>query len=170
MMHTLALAASCFTSPSQHHLLSQSRLLRRATAPRALVGAAAAAEGAAGAIPMTATMVADEAAAADYSMTDTMLDVGVYGILALVVGLTLYSVVVTLQSSNEQYGGWTRTDEEDEIASMAGESKIRPGAVYDPATDRWTYPKAEKPAAKVGRAPVDAGTQDDSKLKLILHS
>ena len=46
-------------------------------------------------------------------MTDTLLDLGVYALLAGVAGLTLYSVFVTLQKSNEEYGGWTPRDDEE---------------------------------------------------------
>ena len=90
-------------------------------------------------------------------VTDTLLDVAVYTLLAGVAALTVYSVVVTLQSSNEKYGGWTRPDDEDLAdAAVTGRQpgdRLRPGAVYDPATDQWTYPKAEPPSARVGRAP-----------------
>ena len=38
-------------------------------------------------------------------VSDTLLDVGVYGLLALTVGLTLYSVFVTLDEANNKAGG-----------------------------------------------------------------
>ena len=62
-------------------------------------------------------------------ITDTLLDVAVYGILASVAGLTVYSLVVTLQKSNEEYGGWTpRDDEEVKAASTDPSQRLRAGA------------------------------------------
>ena len=37
-------------------------------------------------------------------ISDTLLDVGVYGLLALTVGLTLYSVFVTFDEANNKAG------------------------------------------------------------------
>ena len=93
-------------------------------------------------------------------LTDTLLDIGVYGLLALVVALTLYSLVVTLQKSNEEYGGWTpRDDEEITQAARSDDGRLRAGARYDPVTEQWTYPDAaEQRAAKVGRAPAAAAS------------
>ena len=96
----------------------------------------------------------------DFSVMDTIADIAVYSILALVAGLTLYSIVVTLQKSNEEYGGWTPRDDE-EVANLQsddGAGRLKSGARYDPVTDQWTYPSPEeqKAQAKVGRAPAAA--------------
>ncbi len=85
-------------------------------------------------------------------VTDTLLDVAVYTLLAGIAALTIYSIYVTLQKSNEEYGGWTPRDDQ-EVPSESGAS--RPGAIYDPVTEKWTYPTEEDPtpAARIGRAP-----------------
>lgn len=96
-------------------------------------------------------------------VTDTLLDLGVYTILFSVVALTLYSLFVTLQKSNEEYGGWTPRDDEDitSLAATPPSERLRPGAKYDPVTDTWTYPQPEeRTGAKVGRAP--AAAMEDS--------
>lgn len=93
-------------------------------------------------------------------ITDTVLDLAVYALLASVVGLTLYSVFVTLQRSNEEYGGWVAKEDEDLGMTKRSGNRLRPGAVYDPVTDQWTYPeKVSTP--KVGRAPV-GGAADEA--------
>ena len=104
-------------------------------------------------------------AAADSSgmVTDTLLDLGVYALLAGVVALTLYSIAVTLQKSNEEYGGWTPRDDEDvnKAASQGGGYGMRgPGSVYDPATDTWSTKPLDDATvkAKVGRAPTPASS------------
>ena len=106
-----------------------------------------------------ADIVADPAV-----VTDTLLDLGVYGLIAAIIGLTLYSLVVTLQASNEQYGGWTKQDDEDVMSGSLDQpsDRLRSGARYDPVTETWTYPTAAEQAAKakVGRAP--AATQSAS--------
>ena len=87
-------------------------------------------------------------------------------LIALVAGLTIYSIVVTLQKSNEEYGGWTPRDEEDVgLAARGDVQRMGSGARYDPVTDQWTYPTPEEKAAttaKVGRAPAAAGAAADS--------
>ena len=93
-------------------------------------------------------------------VTDTALDVLVYALLAGVAGLTLYSIVVTLQASNDQYGGWTKQDDDDVAGGMLEQpsNSLVSGARYDPVTESWTYPTPEEQAAKakVGRAPAPA--------------
>ena len=42
------------------------------------------------------------------AVTDTLLDLGVYGLLFGTAGLTLYSIYVTLDESNRKAGGWTK--------------------------------------------------------------
>lgn len=95
------------------------------------------------------TLVADLDTAV---ITDTLLDIGVYTILFGVAALTIYSLVVTLQKSNEEYGGWTPRDDED-ISQLSSQERLRPGARYDPVTEQWMYPApAEKQGPQVGRA------------------
>lgn len=95
--------------------------------------------------------------------TDTLLDVGVYSLLFLVVALTVYSLVVTLQKSNDEYGGWTpRDDEEVSRAARSDDGRLRAGARYDPITEQWTYPDAQQSTAKVGRAPTAASGVADA--------
>ena len=92
----------------------------------------------------------------EFSMMDTVADIAVYTILFLVAGLTLYSVVVTLQKSNDEYGGWTPRDDEEVANLQSGDAgRLQSGARYDPVTEQWTYPSPEeqKAKAKVGRAP-----------------
>jgi hypothetical protein len=98
------------------------------------------------------------------SAVDTLLDVGVYALLAAVVGLTLYSVVVTLQATNEEYGGWTPRDDEDVTRAASSGGMRGPGSVYDPATDTWTTKPLDDATvkAKVGRAPTPASGTDES--------
>lgn len=92
------------------------------------------------------------------TLTDTLLDIGVYGILALVVLLTGYSLIVTLQKSNEEYGGWTPRDDEEFQSAASSDPIGRPsGARYDPVTEQWTYPEQGDKKAKVGRAPAGMG-------------
>jgi len=64
-------------------------------------------------ISLATTMsVAEDLAGLESAVvTDTLLDIAVYLLLAGVAGLTLYSLVVTLQKSNEEYGGWTPKDD-----------------------------------------------------------
>ena len=82
-----------------------------------------------------------------------------YALLALVVGLTIYSIFVTLQSSNEKYGGCTKDGREDDLRpeeySDSGD-RLRPGAVYDPATDQWILDNT------VNRRRVAAGSRSRS--------
>jgi hypothetical protein len=90
----------------------------------------------------------NSAVALTTTLTDTLLDLAVYALLIGVAGLTVYSIYVTLDQSNKDYGGWTPRGDED------GPEQIQKGAVYDPSTDQWTYPtKPAKSAPKVGRAP-----------------
>lgn len=121
---------------------------------------AAAADGAA-----AAASVAAEAAAAiePEVVSDTLLDIGVYTVLAAAVVLTVYSIFVTLQGANEQYGGWTKKDGEEDYMQEpeVSSDRLRPGAVYDPATDQWSYPKKEAAPARVGRAPAAAKSDED---------
>lgn len=88
-------------------------------------------------------------------MVDTILDVGVYSLLAGVVALTLYSVFVTVDEGNRKAGGWQKREGEDEMDVLPRygenvptdvESRLRSGAVYDPVKDEWTF--KEQPAAK----------------------
>jgi hypothetical protein len=99
-------------------------------------------------------------------VTDTLLDLAVYGLLFGVAALTLYSIVVTLQASNDQYGGWTKQDDEDVMSGSLDQptSRLQSGARYDPTTDTWTYPTPEEQAAKakVGRAPSAASQADEA--------
>jgi len=98
-------------------------------------------------------------------VTDTLLDVFVYSLLLGVVALTVYSLVVTLQKSNEEYGGWTPRDDEEVLgAARNPEQRLQSGARYDPVTEQWTYPDpaAVKPSAKVGRAPSAAAADEEA--------
>ena len=98
------------------------------------------------------------------TLTDTLLDLGVYSLIALVAGLTVYSIIVTLQKTNDDYGGWTPRDDQDLMPPNDGspESRLRSGARYDPVKDEWTYPTAgSQQGAKVGRAPAAAPAADD---------
>ena len=117
---------------------------------------------------------ADEAAVAQVApaalpegstLTDTLLDLGVYSLIALVAALTVYSIVVTLQKTNDEYGGWTPRDDEDMAPPGDGspESRLRSGARYDPVKDEWTYPSSgqSQQGAKVGRAPAAAASSED---------
>ena len=103
------------------------------------------------------------------AVTDTILDVLVYGLIAGVAGLTLYSIVVTLQASNDQYGGWTKQDDDDVQGGMLERpsSSLVSGARYDPVTESWTYPTAEEQAAKakVGRAPAAAPAESANRYE-----
>ena len=108
-----------------------------------------------------------EEGSGSFSVVDTLLDVGVYTLILLVAALTIYSLVVTLQKSNEEYGGWTpRDDEEVASAARGDDGRLRAGARYDPVTEQWTYPDAaEQQKAKVGRAPAAgaaAGADSDA--------
>jgi len=128
-------------------------------------------------------------------MTDTLLDVGVYTLLAGVAGLTIYSVraprrvggrtrgcvfaaavynhpprlspqmFVTVDEGNRVAGGWQKRvgDDEPDYTPRPGdtvptdvESRLRSGAVYDPATDEWTF-KDAGPTAKSGGGGGGAG-------------
>jgi len=89
-------------------------------------------------------------------MTDTIMDIAVYTLLAGVLGLTVYSVFVTVDEGNRQAGGWQKREGEDEpkykptlgdAVPTDVESRLRSGAVYDPVKDEWTFKEAEKPAA-----------------------
>jgi len=118
-------------------------------------------------ISLATTMsVAEDLAGLESAVvTDTLLDIAVYLLLAGVAGLTLYSLVVTLQKSNEEYGGWTPKDDEAVAGGdLANSGGFKKGAVYDPTTDQWTYPSADEAATRVGRAPAQgtaAGGADD---------
>ena len=86
------------------------------------------------------------------TLTDTLADVGVYVLLAGAIALTIFSVVATLQKSNDEYGGWT--PREDEASPINDDlDRLKPGSVYDPTTDTWTYKKPEPAPTRVGRAP-----------------
>ena len=102
-------------------------------------------------------LLADEApTAGSVSVTDTLLDLGVYTLLAGVVALTAYSLYVTLDQSNKEYGGWTPKDEFDD-GTIKDTSGIRKNARYDPMTEQWTYmSEEEKAAPRVGRSPAPA--------------
>merc|ERR1712224_516778 len=100
------------------------------------------------------------------------LDIGVYGVLAGVVGLTLYSLVVTLQQSNDKYGGCTPEQarkREEVLNSPKTGDLLQSGAVYGPVTEQWTYPKPvkEKASARVGRdeAGGAAGNRYDRRMQ-----
>lgn len=103
------------------------------------------------------SLLADEAAAEGglnaAVITDTLLDLGVYTLLAGVVALTAYSLYVTLDQSNKEYGGWSPRDEFDDgtIKDTQG-TRLRKGGRYDPVTDTWTYAKQEPTSPRVGRA------------------
>ena len=120
-------------------------------------------------LPFHVLAEGDAPALADAGVvTDTLLDLAVYSLLAGVVALTLYSIVVTLQASNEQYGGWTKKDDDEVMSGSLGQdkpvSRLQSGARYDPVTDTWTYPTPEEQAnrAKVGRAPTASSTDSDA--------
>jgi len=110
--------------------------------------------------PSLLLAVERDAAGSDVSIVDTVLDVAVYALLLAVVGLTLYSLYVTLDQSNKQYGGWVKKEDEDLDEPIRGDNdRLRSGAKYDPVTDQWTYPTRAEVAAKkaqVGRAPAAA--------------
>eukprot|EP00325_Prymnesiales_sp_UTEX-LB-985_P029664 CAMPEP_0174724038 /NCGR_PEP_ID=MMETSP1094-20130205/42556_1 /TAXON_ID=156173 /ORGANISM="Chrysochromulina brevifilum, Strain UTEX LB 985" /LENGTH=201 /DNA_ID=CAMNT_0015925187 /DNA_START=30 /DNA_END=635 /DNA_ORIENTATION=- len=145
------------TSPPR---LACANKLQRLGAPLLLAGddVADVVAGAADAVTGAADAVAASVENLDAAVvTDTILDLAVYSLLAGVVALSVFSIVVTLQRSNEEYGGWTPRDDEDlsgPTDSLSG-GRLRPGAVYDPVTDKWTYPtKApETSGPRVGRAP-----------------
>jgi hypothetical protein len=108
----------------------------------------------------SANLVVTDLIAGDV-ITDTLLDVAVYTILFGVAALTIYSLFVTLQKSNDEYGGWTPRDDDDVIAAskarnLAPEERLRSGARYDPVTEQWTYPAPEKQGPTVGRATASA--------------
>ena len=72
-----------------------------------------------------------------YAVTDTLLDIGVYGLLALTVGLTLYSIFVTLDESNKNFGGWNKP--KDEVSPIdERDAGIKKNMVYNPVTNEWT--------------------------------
>jgi hypothetical protein len=65
-------------------------------------------------------------------------------------------VFVTVDEGNRQAGGWQKREGEDEPAYKPTlgdpvpkdvESRLRSGAVYDPAKDEWTFKEAAAPAA-----------------------
>ena len=115
----------------------------------------------AGAPAMTAqplVLLAEEegASSSAVSVVDTLLDVAVYALLLGVVALTLYSLYVTLDQRNKEYGGWVKKEDDEllDTSARGPNDRLRSGAVYDPVTEQWTYPtKATKAAARVGRAP-----------------
>ena len=106
--------------------------------------------------PPVSLLLAEDAASSggtDVSVVDTLLDVAVYALLLGVVGLTLYSLYVTLDDRNKEYGGWVKKEDEDLPApSSSPSNRLRSGAVYDPATEQWTYPTKAAVAPRVGRA------------------
>ena len=77
-------------------------------------------------------------------VSDTLLDVGVYGLLALTVGLTLYSVFVTLDEANNKAGGWTKPTDEPVVEDDP--SSFRKNMVYNPVSNEW-MPRAESDLA-----------------------
>jgi|Transcript_20327 hypothetical protein len=107
-----------------------------------------------------------EEPAADFSLTDTLADIAVYGLLASVAGLTIFSVFVTLDESNKAQGGWTKPVEDARNPrkpptpmGVSTAVPVRRGARYDPATDSWTYPDEDTPKTSPAAAP--AGTSSD---------
>ena len=96
--------------------------------------------------PVT-TLLADEEVA-EITVVDTVLDLAVYGLLFGVVALTVYSLYVTLDQSNKDYGGWTKPVDEVSRAPSPTQApeRLRKGARYDPATDQWTYPTEQERA------------------------
>ncbi len=103
-------------------------------------------------------LLAEETVASgtEVSVMDTLLDLAVYALLLGVVALTLYSLYVTLDQRNKEYGGWVKKEDDDllmDSSARGPNDRLRSGAVYDPVTEQWTYPtKATKAAARVGRA------------------
>ena len=73
-------------------------------------------------------------------ISDTLLDVGVYGLLALTVGLTLYSIFVTLDEANNKAGGWSKPEESAKVEEDP--SSYRKNMVYNPVSNEW-MPRAE---------------------------
>ena len=107
------------------------------------------------------------------SLVDTILDIGVYALLLGVVGLTLYSLYVTLDQSNKEYGGWVKKEDDISPSTSRGGpvDRYRSGAVYDPVTEAWTMPdtsNSPKAGASVGRAPSadadDAGNRYERRM------
>eukprot|EP00908_Phaeocystis_cordata_P024617 Transcript_7076.p2 GENE.Transcript_7076~~Transcript_7076.p2 ORF type:complete len:196 (-),score=75.66 Transcript_7076:196-717(-) len=100
------------------------RAARRAPAPQC----------AAAPLPLATTM---QLGLDSQVVTDTILDIGVYGLLALTVILTLYSIFVTLDESNKKAGGWSKPKDEltpqDDLASG-----VKKNMVYNPVTNEWT--------------------------------
>lgn len=61
-----------------------------------------------------------------------------------------------MDEGNRKAGGWQKREGEDEpeytptlgdAVPKDVESRLRSGAVYDPAKDEWTFKEAEKPTA-----------------------
>mmetsp|Transcript_4103 Transcript_4103/g.12916 ORF Transcript_4103/g.12916 Transcript_4103/m.12916 type:complete len:179 (-) Transcript_4103:260-796(-) len=131
-------------------------LVPRAVAPTATATGGPAGSGSAAAFSL---LTAD-------AVVDTILDIGVYTLLAGVVGITLYSIFVTLDESNKTQGGWQKRDDAEvpEQPQRYGEvpadveSRLRSGAVYDPVTDEWTMPK-EPAASKAAAAGGGGGAE-----------
>jgi hypothetical protein len=107
--------------------------------------------------PLVLLAEEEGASSSAVSVVDTLLDVAVYALLLGVVVLTLYSLSVTLDQRNKEYGGWVKKEDDellDTSAARGPNDRLRSGAVYDPVTEQWTYPaKTTKAAARVGRAP-----------------
>jgi len=102
--------------------------------------------------PITTLLTAEEVAAASVSIVDTILDVAVYSLILGVVGLTIYSLYVTLDESNKAQGGWTKKEAAARKAAPTptpAPQRLPKGARYDPATDQWTYPTEQERAAEV---------------------
>ena len=98
------------------------------------------------AVELPGTLLSDEDAIMGVPsgvVTDTLADLAVYTLLALVVGLTLYSLYVTLDESNKKEGGWVQRDEdfdfppEEEYTKLKPQDNLAAGNIYDPVTDAW---------------------------------
>ena len=123
--------------------------VRQATLPRGRIGCVVA-----HVTNAPLVLLSEEDAPVGAVLTDTLLDIGVYTLLLGVAALTIYSLYVTLQQSNKEYGGWSpRDDQPVTPVEPRVNERLRPGAVYDPATEQWTYPAtSDVEAPRVGRA------------------
>ena len=100
------------------------------------------------ALPAAAAAASAAAPPAEISITDTIADLFVYGLLAGAAALTLYSLYVTIDESKDKWQGFDKPQEEEydepEEVYTGGKTSFRKGAIYDPAADEWTYPEPEE--------------------------
>lgn len=76
-------------------------------------------------------------------VTDTLLDILVYGLLFGTAALTIYSLYVTLDESNKKAGGWTKPNDEDEYMPQATDYSKK-NMIYNPATNEWRPKEASE--------------------------